>query len=51
MKIDGEDIAKKKFEYGVNLLFKKTQIRKGTFSCLFTWEWAKQISTEVEWVK
>jgi hypothetical protein len=31
--------------------FKKTQIGKDTFSCFFIWEWAKQISTEVEWVK
>jgi hypothetical protein len=47
-----EKILQKKIcECGVNLLFKKTQIQKDTFSCLFTWEWAKQISTEVEWVK
>jgi hypothetical protein len=27
----------------VNIMLEKKTIKKNTFSCLFTWKWAKQI--------
>jgi hypothetical protein len=44
MQIGGEDIVKYVCEYGIETkTFKKTQIKKYTFPCLFILEWAKKI--------